>query len=161
MGERASGRVWDWPLGGAGQGQRWDISGGTDTLGLFTRSGRTPAGTSPEAQRGQRAALLPAGLARWGRQAGGRLSPGAPGWRRSPHQPNAPAPPVQAASFYCSKMGFQPLAYKGLETGSREVVSHVVKQGQVSPQPGPPLVREACPSLPAGLRDPGDSGAFG
>ncbi|KAK1328621.1 hypothetical protein QTO34_012194 [Cnephaeus nilssonii] len=37
----------------------------------------------------------------------------------------------QAASFYCSKMGFKPLAYKGLETGSREVVSHVVKQGQI------------------------------
>uniref|UniRef100_A0A4W6EL10 4-hydroxyphenylpyruvate dioxygenase n=1 Tax=Lates calcarifer TaxID=8187 RepID=A0A4W6EL10_LATCA len=28
----------------------------------------------------------------------------------------------QAASFYCDKMGFEPLAYKGLETGSREVV---------------------------------------
>ncbi|ELK26328.1 4-hydroxyphenylpyruvate dioxygenase, partial [Myotis davidii] len=37
----------------------------------------------------------------------------------------------QAASFYCSKMGFKPIAYKGLETGSREVVSHVVKQGQI------------------------------
>ncbi|XP_053525850.1 4-hydroxyphenylpyruvate dioxygenase isoform X1 [Artibeus jamaicensis] len=37
----------------------------------------------------------------------------------------------QAASFYCSKMGFEPLAYRGLETGSREVVSHVVKQGQI------------------------------
>uniref|UniRef100_A0A8C6REQ6 4-hydroxyphenylpyruvate dioxygenase n=1 Tax=Nannospalax galili TaxID=1026970 RepID=A0A8C6REQ6_NANGA len=39
----------------------------------------------------------------------------------------------QAASFYCNKMGFEPLAYKGLETGSREVVSHVIKQGKVSP----------------------------
>lgn len=29
-------------------------------------------------------------------------------------------------------MGFEPLAYKGLETGSREVVSHVIKQGKVS-----------------------------
>ncbi|XP_020019263.1 4-hydroxyphenylpyruvate dioxygenase isoform X1 [Castor canadensis] len=37
----------------------------------------------------------------------------------------------QAASFYCSKMGFEPLAYKGLETGSREVVSHVIKQGKI------------------------------
>uniref|UniRef100_A0A8C9QC94 4-hydroxyphenylpyruvate dioxygenase n=1 Tax=Spermophilus dauricus TaxID=99837 RepID=A0A8C9QC94_SPEDA len=37
----------------------------------------------------------------------------------------------QAASFYCSKMGFEPLAYRGLETGSREVVSHVVKQGKI------------------------------
>uniref|UniRef100_A0A8P0NZ68 4-hydroxyphenylpyruvate dioxygenase n=2 Tax=Canis lupus familiaris TaxID=9615 RepID=A0A8P0NZ68_CANLF len=37
----------------------------------------------------------------------------------------------QAASFYCNKMGFEPLAYKGLETGSREVVSHVIKQGKI------------------------------
>ncbi|KAF5897853.1 4-hydroxyphenylpyruvate dioxygenase-like, partial [Clarias magur] len=37
----------------------------------------------------------------------------------------------QAASFYCTKLGFEPLAYRGLETGSREVVSHVVKQGKI------------------------------
>ncbi|XP_077596781.1 4-hydroxyphenylpyruvate dioxygenase [Stigmatopora nigra] len=37
----------------------------------------------------------------------------------------------QAASFYCDKMGFEPLAYKGLETGSRELVSHVVKQDKI------------------------------
>ncbi|XP_053562322.1 4-hydroxyphenylpyruvate dioxygenase isoform X1 [Bombina bombina] len=36
----------------------------------------------------------------------------------------------QAASFYCNKMGFEPFAYKGLETGSREVVSHVIKQNK-------------------------------
>ncbi|TSO88077.1 4-hydroxyphenylpyruvate dioxygenase [Bagarius yarrelli] len=37
----------------------------------------------------------------------------------------------QAASFYCNKLGFEPLAYCGLETGSRDVVSHVVKQGKI------------------------------
>ncbi|KAG8146045.1 hypothetical protein E2320_012461 [Naja naja] len=37
----------------------------------------------------------------------------------------------QAASFYCNKMGFEELAYRGLETGSREVVSHVVKQDKI------------------------------
>ncbi|MBN3304254.1 4-hydroxyphenylpyruvate dioxygenase [Amia ocellicauda] len=37
----------------------------------------------------------------------------------------------QAASFYCNKMGFEPLAYQGLETGSREVVSHVVRQNKI------------------------------
>uniref|UniRef100_A0A671TPS3 4-hydroxyphenylpyruvate dioxygenase n=1 Tax=Sparus aurata TaxID=8175 RepID=A0A671TPS3_SPAAU len=37
----------------------------------------------------------------------------------------------QAASFYCDKMGFEPLAYKGLETGSREVVSHVIRQDKI------------------------------
>uniref|UniRef100_A0A3P8T1V3 4-hydroxyphenylpyruvate dioxygenase n=2 Tax=Amphiprion percula TaxID=161767 RepID=A0A3P8T1V3_AMPPE len=37
----------------------------------------------------------------------------------------------QAASFYCDKMGFELLAYKGLETGSREVVSHVIRQDKI------------------------------
>ncbi|KAM4708035.1 4-hydroxyphenylpyruvate dioxygenase [Discoglossus pictus] len=37
----------------------------------------------------------------------------------------------QAASFYCNKMGFEELAYKGLETGSRERVTHVVKQDKI------------------------------
>lgn len=63
-------------------------------------------------------------------------------WPLGPHELIAL---TQAAAFYCSKMGFQPLAYKGLETGSREVVSHVVKQGQVSPPAGPPLTQEAHP----------------
>jgi 4-hydroxyphenylpyruvate dioxygenase len=37
----------------------------------------------------------------------------------------------QAAAFYCVHMGFEPFAYKGLETGSREVVSHVVRQNDI------------------------------
>uniref|UniRef100_A0A8C5BHT4 4-hydroxyphenylpyruvate dioxygenase n=1 Tax=Gadus morhua TaxID=8049 RepID=A0A8C5BHT4_GADMO len=37
----------------------------------------------------------------------------------------------QAASFYCNKLGFEPVAYQGLETGRRDVVSHVVKQGKI------------------------------
>jgi len=37
----------------------------------------------------------------------------------------------QAASYYCTKMGFEPLAYSGLETGSREVASHVVRQNRI------------------------------
>ncbi|XP_013413991.1 4-hydroxyphenylpyruvate dioxygenase [Lingula anatina] len=37
----------------------------------------------------------------------------------------------QAATFYCVRMGFEPFAYKGLETGSRQVVSHVVKQNKI------------------------------
>lgn len=48
-------------------------------------------------------------------------------------------------------MGFEPLAYKGLETGSREVVSHVIKQGKVSPYPRTPLAQEASLSALAGL----------
>ncbi|XP_051525041.1 4-hydroxyphenylpyruvate dioxygenase-like isoform X1 [Myxocyprinus asiaticus] len=37
----------------------------------------------------------------------------------------------QAASYYCNKLGFEPIAYRGLETGSRDIVSHVVKQGKI------------------------------
>lgn len=37
----------------------------------------------------------------------------------------------QAAAFYCDKMGFEAVAYKGLETGSRDVVSHVIKQNKI------------------------------
>ena len=39
---------------------------------------------------------------------------------------------LQAAAYYCIRFGFEPFAYKGLETGSREVVAHVVKQKDVS-----------------------------
>ncbi|KAM3420210.1 4-hydroxyphenylpyruvate dioxygenase [Cercospora zeina] len=37
----------------------------------------------------------------------------------------------QVAQFYTTRMGFQPVAYKGLETGSRFIASHVVQNGDV------------------------------
>ena len=37
----------------------------------------------------------------------------------------------QAASFAIARLGFEKIAYKGLETGEREYASHVVKQGRV------------------------------
>ncbi|CAG2061369.1 unnamed protein product, partial [Timema podura] len=37
----------------------------------------------------------------------------------------------QAASYYCTRLGFKPLAYKGLETGSRKIASHVVHQNKI------------------------------
>lgn len=37
----------------------------------------------------------------------------------------------QAASFYTSRFGFEYLAYKGLETGERNIASHVVKKNNV------------------------------
>lgn len=37
----------------------------------------------------------------------------------------------QAASFYCTRFGFEPFCYRGLETGSRDVASHVVKQNKI------------------------------
>eukprot|EP00055_Hartaetosiga_balthica_P002520 m.4274 g.4274 ORF g.4274 m.4274 type:complete len:385 (-) comp2201_c0_seq1:84-1238(-) len=36
---------------------------------------------------------------------------------------------MQAATWYCVRLGFKHFAYKGLETGERDVVSHVVHQG--------------------------------
>lgn len=38
---------------------------------------------------------------------------------------------IQAASFYTSRFGFEPLCYRGLETGSRKIASHAVKQNKV------------------------------
>ncbi|KAH8701192.1 4-hydroxyphenylpyruvate dioxygenase [Phaeosphaeriaceae sp. PMI808] len=38
----------------------------------------------------------------------------------------------QAASFYVSRMGFERVAYRGLETGSRATASHVVRNGKVT-----------------------------
>ena len=38
----------------------------------------------------------------------------------------------QAASYYITRMGFKRIAYRGLETGSRTVCSHVVGNGNVT-----------------------------
>ncbi|KAI1282156.1 4-hydroxyphenylpyruvate dioxygenase [Halotydeus destructor] len=38
----------------------------------------------------------------------------------------------QSASLYCVQFGFEPLAYKGLETGSRQFARHAVRQGSVT-----------------------------
>jgi 4-hydroxyphenylpyruvate dioxygenase len=38
----------------------------------------------------------------------------------------------QAASFYVSRMGFERVAYRGLETGSRTTASHVIRNGNVT-----------------------------
>jgi len=37
----------------------------------------------------------------------------------------------QAASFYCTRFGFQPFCYRGLETGNRDVASHAIKQNDI------------------------------
>ncbi|KAF4524229.1 hypothetical protein B566_EDAN018194 [Ephemera danica] len=37
----------------------------------------------------------------------------------------------QAAAHYCARMGFEPLAYRGLETGERRVASHAVVQNKI------------------------------
>ena len=38
----------------------------------------------------------------------------------------------QAAHYYKNVLGFQAIGYKGLETGSRDKVSYVMKQNKVS-----------------------------
>jgi 4-hydroxyphenylpyruvate dioxygenase len=38
----------------------------------------------------------------------------------------------QAAAFYVARMGFERVAYRGLETGSRAIASHVVRNGEVT-----------------------------
>jgi len=38
---------------------------------------------------------------------------------------------LQMASFYCARLGFQYLAYQGLETGHRDYATHVVHNGKV------------------------------
>ncbi|XP_072445609.1 4-hydroxyphenylpyruvate dioxygenase isoform X2 [Chiloscyllium punctatum] len=37
----------------------------------------------------------------------------------------------QAASYYCNKFGFESVAYKGLESGHRDRVSHVIRQNKI------------------------------
>lgn len=37
----------------------------------------------------------------------------------------------QVAQYYITRFGFRPVAYKGLETGSRHIASHVVQNGDV------------------------------
>ena len=37
----------------------------------------------------------------------------------------------QAASFYCTRLGFERVAYRGLETNHRDVVSHVIRQDKI------------------------------
>jgi len=37
----------------------------------------------------------------------------------------------QAATFYIARYGFKPYAYKGLETGSKDIVTHVVRQNNI------------------------------
>lgn len=38
----------------------------------------------------------------------------------------------QTAYYYCANFGFKPVAYRGLETGSRDISSHVIRKGQIT-----------------------------
>jgi 4-hydroxyphenylpyruvate dioxygenase len=51
----------------------------------------------------------------------------------------------QAASFYITRMGFKHIAYRGLETGSRYIASHVVSNGAVKFVLTSPLQKSLAP----------------
>lgn len=53
----------------------------------------------------------------------------------------------QAASYYIARMGFRPLAYKGLETGSRITASHVISNGGITFVLTSPLRSPSTPGL--------------
>lgn len=38
----------------------------------------------------------------------------------------------QAATYYITRMGFRRIAYRGLETGSRAICSHVIRNGDIT-----------------------------
>ncbi|KAJ5671428.1 hypothetical protein N7507_000555 [Penicillium longicatenatum] len=38
----------------------------------------------------------------------------------------------QAASYYITRMGFERIAYRGLETGNRSICSHVIRNGDIT-----------------------------
>lgn len=53
----------------------------------------------------------------------------------------------QAAAYYVSRMGFERVAYRGLETGSRVIASHVVRNGEVTFVLTSPLQSPDCTTL--------------
>lgn len=66
----------------------------------------------------------------------------------------------QAAEWYVARFGFSPVAYKGLETGSRAVVSHVVRMADIyfvfSSQLNPTATAEYGDDMGAHLAKHGD-----
>eukprot|EP00961_Rhodomonas_salina_P092708 1247706-Rhodomonas_salina.2 len=51
----------------------------------------------------------------------------------------------QAATYFCARFGFEPVAFRGLETGSRDVVTHVVAAPPPPPRNyAPRAVRAVC-----------------
>lgn len=56
---------------------------------------------------------------------------------------------MQAAQWYVARFGFTPIAYKGLETGSRDIVAHVVRQNDI-------IFEFVSPLNPSGKSDSGE-----
>ncbi|KZF26804.1 4-hydroxyphenylpyruvate dioxygenase/T-cell reactive protein [Xylona heveae TC161] len=62
----------------------------------------------------------------------------------------------QAASYYVTRFGFKLVAYRGLETGSRHIASHVVSNGAVTFVFSSPLQQEEVAEIYAHLEQHGD-----
>lgn len=60
------------------------------------------------------------------------LSTSGPGYRGYDHITWWVGNAKQAASYYITRLGFKSLAYRGLETGSRYIASHVVSNGNAT-----------------------------
>jgi len=56
-------------------------------------------------------------------------------------------PFFRAADWYVLRMGFEEVAYRGLETGHRNACTHVVKQGSIMFAFSSPLLPESKPEL--------------
>ncbi|KAI8075036.1 4-hydroxyphenylpyruvate dioxygenase [Gongronella butleri] len=63
----------------------------------------------------------------------------------------------QAASFYCTRLGFKHVAYKGLETGSREVAAHAIKCGDAVFVFESPIQPHLQPEMTAEIAKRGDA----
>ena len=63
----------------------------------------------------------------------------------------------QAAAHYCVHFGFTPFAYKGLETGSRDIASHVVKLNDIVLEFQSPLKPDHPADLTGHLTKHGDA----
>ncbi|KAF7721164.1 hypothetical protein EC973_005146, partial [Apophysomyces ossiformis] len=62
----------------------------------------------------------------------------------------------QAASFYTTRLGFKHVAYRGLETGSRHVATHVVRQGEATFVFESPIQPDVMPEMTAEIARRGD-----
>ncbi|KAG0174332.1 hypothetical protein DFQ28_006755 [Apophysomyces sp. BC1034] len=62
----------------------------------------------------------------------------------------------QAASFYTTRLGFKHVAYRGLETGSRAVATHVVRQGDATFVFESPIQPDLMPEMTEEIARRGD-----
>ncbi|KAI9488440.1 4-hydroxyphenylpyruvate dioxygenase [Zychaea mexicana] len=62
----------------------------------------------------------------------------------------------QAASYYCTRLGFKHIAYRGLETGSRDVAAHVVRRNDATFVFECPIQPDTMPEMTKEIAQRGD-----